>query len=103
VGDGRAGDVCKWHLEDGLLSEKSEPTEEGEKSDVPLVLNFGGCIPACDGSEHLCDVGVGVFLFEETGVGEEGTEVGTWDIFRGEADIFCVLESGDGRATRSWY
>jgi hypothetical protein len=69
--------VNERHMEDGLLSEDPGPTEKGEESNVALVLNLGGCTPACDGSKHLCDVGAVVFLFEDTGVGERKSTPGT--------------------------
>jgi hypothetical protein len=77
MGDRRAGDVYKRHLEDGLSSEDPGPTEKGEKGDAAMVPNLDECTPARDGSVHPCDVEAGLFLFEDTGVGQEGTEVGT--------------------------
>jgi hypothetical protein len=94
MGDRHAGDVYKRHLEDGLSSEDLGPTKKGEKSGVALVSVLGGCTPACDGCQHLCNVGVGVFLFGETGVGEGGAEVTTWDVFHGETDMFCIFKLG---------
>jgi hypothetical protein len=77
MGDRRAGDVHKRQLDDGLSNEDLGPAGRGKKNNVALVSNLGGCTPARDGSVHPCDVGAGLFLFEDTGVGEEGTEVGT--------------------------
>jgi hypothetical protein len=93
-----AGDAYERRLDDGLSIGESGLTEEGEKFDalwVQILRDVHQPVHFIDGSEHFCDVEAGVFLFEDTGVGEEGTEVGTWDVFRGEADIFCVLEGGE--------
>ena len=46
-----------------------------------------------DQNEHLCGAGAGVFFFADTGAGEKGAEVATWDVFRGEVDVSCVWES----------
>jgi hypothetical protein len=53
-----------------LWSEDPGPTEKGEKSDVIPDSNLSESTPACEGSEHL---GAGLFLFEDTAAGEEGT------------------------------
>jgi hypothetical protein len=93
-----AGDAYERRLDDGLPSEESGLTEEGETSDalwVQVLRDVHQPVDFIDGSEHFCDVEAGVFLFGDTGVVEEGTEVGTWDVFHGEADIFCVLEGGE--------
>jgi hypothetical protein len=102
IADRRAGDVHKQHLDDGLPSEDAGPTERGEKSEVPLVLNLGGCTPAGDGSEHICDVGVGMFLLEDTGVGERNWHLGRIP-WRGRRILRLARRRGDGRATKSWY
>jgi hypothetical protein len=35
---------------------------------------------------------VDVVLLEDTGVGQEGAEVTTWDVFLDDVDALCVLE-----------
>jgi hypothetical protein len=70
------------------------PPERGEKSDVALVSSLDECTPTCDGSEHLCDVGVGMFLLRTPELDRRARKsaLKTYSMAR---QTFCVLEGGE--------
>lgn len=60
---------------------------------LEVTVNVAKLVKLVDTGKHLCGIEAGVFLLENAGVVQEGSEVSTRNILHGKVDVFLVLES----------